>query len=123
MATVQVRLLAMTVRTEAHRVHVDPACARCPQFYPYRQPVRLGRVAELVEHPQAAAQVLRVDGQVKIPVLPGLPPGQCSDSPAATHPMTNPGTIQLSTTSITSSARMRQANCAVGEYSSPARPR
>ena len=94
MPAVQVWLMAMTVRAEAHRVHVDPAWARCPQFYPYWQPVRFDRIAELIEHLQAAAQVLRVDGQIKIPVLPGLPPGQCSHSPAAAHPMTNPGTVQ-----------------------------
>ncbi len=33
---IQVRLTALTVRAKVHRVHVDPACARCPEFYPYR---------------------------------------------------------------------------------------
>jgi hypothetical protein len=93
-AAVQVRLMAVTVRAEVHRVHVDPACARCPQFDPCRQPVRFGRIAQLTEHLQAGVQVLRIDGQVKVAVLPGLPPGQRGNSPAAARPVTNPGTIQ-----------------------------
>ena len=94
MPSVQVWLPAMTVRVEVDRMHVDPARARCPQLHPDRQPVGFGRVVQLAQYRPAALQVPRVDGQIKIPVLPGLPPGQGRDAPAATHPMTNPGPIQ-----------------------------
>jgi hypothetical protein len=43
---------------------------------------------------QRPPEVLRVDGQIKIPVLPGLPSGQRGNAPATAHPMTDPGTIQ-----------------------------
>jgi hypothetical protein len=72
---VQVRLPAMTAGVEVDRMDVDPARARCPQLHPHRQPIRLGRIAQLAEYRPAALEVLRVDGQIKIPVLPGLPPG------------------------------------------------
>jgi hypothetical protein len=91
---VQVRLPAMTVGVKVDRMHVDPAPARCPQFHPYRQPILLGCVPQLAEHLPAALEVLRVDGQIKIPVLPGLPSGQSGNAPAAAHPMTDAGTIQ-----------------------------
>ena len=94
MAAVQVWLPAVTVRAESHRVHVDPPRARCPQFDPHRQPVRFRRVAKLTEYPQAAIQVVRVDGQVKVAVLPALPPGQRGHSPAAAHPVANAGTVE-----------------------------
>ncbi len=75
-----VRLSAVTTRVEVDRVHIDPARARCPQLHPHRQPIRFGRIPQLAEYLPAALEVLRVDGQVEIPVLPGLPP----------HPGRNP---------------------------------
>jgi hypothetical protein len=73
----------MTVLVEADRMHVDPARARCPQLHPHRQPIRLGRIAQLAEGRPAALEVLRVDGQIEIAVLPGLPSSQSGDAPAA----------------------------------------
>ena len=73
---IQVRLPAMIVLVEVDRMHVDPAGARGYQLHPHRQPIRFRRIAQPAEYLPAAVQVLRVDGQVEIPVLPGLPPGQ-----------------------------------------------
>ena len=91
---VQVWLPAVTVLVEVDRMHVDPARARCPELPPYRQPIRFGRVPQLAEYLPAALEVLRVDGQIKIPMLSGLPPGQGGNAPATPHPMTNPGPVQ-----------------------------
>jgi len=53
----------------------------------------LNHADELIEYLQAAVQIIRVDGQVKVAVLPGLPPGQRGHSPAAAHPVPNSGAI------------------------------
>ena len=74
-------------------MHVDPSLARRPQLYPHRDPVRLDAITESLQRLQAGGQVPGVDGQVEVPVIPGLASGQRGHSPAARHPVPDFGTV------------------------------
>ena len=94
MRTIKSRLAAMTVGVELHGVHVDPPIVRGSQLDPYGQPVRLGDVTEIVECEQACLQVIRVDREIKVPMVAGLPPDQGRNTPAAADPVAHPRLIK-----------------------------
>lgn len=77
----------MTGGVERHGVHVNQAFARPPQLDPYGQPVSVGGIPEIGECPEARLQVIRIDGEIEIPVFPGLPSNKRVNAPTTANPM------------------------------------
>lgn len=89
-----VALDPVALHIESDWVDIDPTIAACGNLNSQWKPVRLNGVAETGESSHAAVVVVGIHSQVQVAVRPRLDPDKRVDAPAASHPVTDPGSIQ-----------------------------
>jgi hypothetical protein len=83
-----------TLYLESDWMDVDPTITACGDLHSQWKPVRLNGVAETGQSSHACVVVVGVHSQVQIAVRPRLDPDERVDAPAASHPVTDSGSIQ-----------------------------
>ena len=87
MAAVEILLPAMAGIVEGHRMYVDPSSQSSPILDTNRKPVGLLFIAKEFESSETEIQVLGVDGQIEVSMLPRLGSDKGCHTPTASHPV------------------------------------
>jgi hypothetical protein len=87
----QASLTTVTIDVELHRVRINPLIARCAQLNPHRSPVRFDGIPEAAELLKARLEVVRINGEIKVAVLPALQASKDGNPPSRHRPSSGPG--------------------------------
>jgi hypothetical protein len=89
MRTHRIAMHPMTRCVERDWMNIHPPLAARHNLYAQRAPVRLYAVAETTQGRHTVVQVVRVYGQVQVPMGSGYGPDQRVDAPPSCHPVTH----------------------------------